>query len=78
MKEMAKGRCPRDGVSIMNELNLLKTINNQFIVNVNYAFQDEQNLYLVLDLMTGGDLKFQMKKRKFDMQATRFLAACLI
>ena len=78
MKEMVKARCPRDGISIMNELNLLKVIRSDFIVNMHYAFQSEENLYLVLDLMLGGDLKYHMEKQKFSMQATRFFIACLI
>ena len=78
MKEMVKGRCPRDGLSIMNELNFLKVIRSDFIVNMQYAFQDEEKLYLVLDLMHGGDLKYHMERQQFGMQATRFFIACLI
>lgn len=31
-----------------------------------YAFQDRENLYLVMDLMPGGDLRYHIsRKRKF-------------
>jgi serine/threonine protein kinase len=38
---------------------------------MNYAFQDRENLYLVMDLLTGGDLRFHIgKKRKFTEDQT--------
>ena len=57
MKEMAKSRC-KDVKSVMNELKLLKNIKSDFIVNMQYAFQYSENLYLVLDHMPGGDLHY--------------------
>ncbi len=36
------------------------------MVNMNYAFQDRENLYLIMDLLTGGDLRFHIGKyRRF-------------
>lgn len=36
-----------------------------------YAFQDRENLYLVTDLLGGGDLRFHIgKKRKFSEEET--------
>jgi serine/threonine kinase 32 len=29
-----------------------------------YAFQDYENLYLVMDLLTGGDLRYHISKLK--------------
>ena len=29
-----------------------------------YAFQDRENLYLVMDLMSGGDLRYHLTKNK--------------
>lgn len=29
-----------------------------------YAFQDYENLYLVMDLLTGGDLRFHVSRNK--------------
>ena len=39
---------------------------------MNYAFQDRDNLYLVTDLLTGGDLRYHIgKKKKFtEVQAS--------
>jgi hypothetical protein len=40
-----------------------------------YAFQDRENLYLVCDLMSGGDLRFHIgkKKRFTEEQTSNFL-----
>ena len=36
-----------------------------------YAFQDRENLYLVMDLMTGGDLRYHLaKNRRFSEEQT--------
>jgi hypothetical protein len=37
--------------SVMNERVLLSQFNSPFIVNMHFAFQDRDTLYLVLDLM---------------------------
>lgn len=38
---------------------------------MNYAFQDRENLYLVCDLMSGGDLRFHIgKKKRFTEEQT--------
>ena len=44
-----------------------------------YAFQDYENLYLVTDLVTGGDLRYHHNKRKkFTEAQTKFFVACCI
>ena len=40
------------------------TLNIRFIVNMQYAFQDRENLYLIMDLLTGGDLRYHVSKNK--------------
>ena len=81
MKEMAKARIitKKSVPSVMNELKLLTIIKSDFIVNVHYAFQDNMNLYLTMDLLLGGDLRFHhARKRRFNMDVTRFFIACLV
>jgi serine/threonine protein kinase len=42
-----------------------------FLVNMHYAFQDRENLYLVIDLMNGGDLRYHFAKfKKFSEEQT--------
>lgn len=67
MKEMAKAKIvhKRSVHSVLNERKLLAQLHHPFLVNMFYAFQDQENLYLALDLLLGGDLRYHMTKRKF-------------
>lgn len=47
--------------NIFRERIILQQINHAFILNMRYAFQDEDFLYLVLDLALGGDMKYNIK-----------------
>lgn len=43
----------------------------RFIINMVQAFQDRENLYLIMDLLTGGDLRFHINRhRKFTEEQT--------
>ncbi|CAG9312365.1 unnamed protein product [Blepharisma stoltei] len=81
MKEMYKFRVvsKRSVYSVMNERKLLSILKHPFIVNMQYAFQDKENLFLAMDLMTGGDLRFHIGKvRRFTEEETRFFVACIV
>ena len=48
---------------------------------MHYAFQDYDNLYLILDLLTGGDLRYQISRHPrqyFSEKQTKFFISCLI
>jgi serine/threonine protein kinase len=66
MKEMSKARIlsKKSVNSVMNERKLLSVLRHSFIVNMHYAFQDRENLYLVMDLMNGGDLRYHLGRNK--------------
>ena len=65
--------------SINTEREFLSKLHNSFIVNMHYAFQDAENLYLVMDLMPGGDLRFHISRHKrFSEEQTRFFICCII
>eukprot|EP00826_Nyctotherus_ovalis_P043354 TRINITY_DN4556_c0_g1_i1.p1 TRINITY_DN4556_c0_g1~~TRINITY_DN4556_c0_g1_i1.p1 ORF type:complete len:229 (-),score=42.01 TRINITY_DN4556_c0_g1_i1:464-1150(-) len=82
----AKVIAKRSERSVLNERSILSKLSYKFIVNIAYAFQDRENLYLVMDLLTGGDLRYHFSKRKrFSESETRnssnnigFFAACII
>jgi serine/threonine protein kinase len=60
MKEMLKARimAKKSVDSVKKELELMQKIKSDFIVNVQWAFADQDHLYLVMDLMEGGDLRY--------------------
>ena len=46
---------------------------------MHYAFQDRDNLYLIMDLLLGGDQRYHIaRRRKFSEEITKFFLACLI
>ncbi len=49
--------------TIINEMKLLSQLKHPFIVNMNYAFQEKESLYLVSDFMVGGDLRYHLNLR---------------
>jgi len=81
LKEMSKTKIidRRSETSIMSERTLLSKLNNPFIVNMYFAFQDYSNLYLVMDLLSGGDLRYHLsKKKKFSEKETKFFISNII
>lgn len=81
MKEMAKSRIvqKKSVNSIMNERKLLSQLKHPFLINMFYAFQDYENVYLVTDLVTGGDLRYHHNRRKlFSEEDTKFFIACCV
>ena len=49
---------------IIQERNILEDVHHPFICAMRYSFQDNVNLYMVLDFMAGGDLRFHLKVNK--------------
>lgn len=81
MKEMMKCRVlsKRSVNSVMNERYLLSYLRHPFLVNMIAAFQDRESMFLVMDLLTGGDLRFHIcKKRRFTEEQTKFVIACIV
>ena len=81
MKEMSKLKIidKKSIASIKNERELLSKIYHPFIINMYYSFQDSDNLYIVMDYLKGGDLRYNMLKNKgFNEEQTKFIAACII
>ena len=65
--------------SVIAERDMLSKIYHPFIVNMHYSFQDSDHLYLVMDILTGGDLRYHFSKNKiFTEEQTKFLICCII
>ncbi|KAH8666705.1 kinase-like domain-containing protein [Xylariales sp. PMI_506] len=61
--------------NIIRERRMLEHVNHPFICNLRYSFQDIEYMYLVVDLMTGGDLRFHISRKTFTEDAVRFWIA---
>lgn len=78
LKQMNKAKIIKKNsvASILNERELLAQLKHPFIINMHYAFQDKCHLYIVTDLIEGGDLRYHMRTRKkFTESEAKFLIA---
>ncbi|KAI8827596.1 kinase-like domain-containing protein [Chytriomyces cf. hyalinus JEL632] len=64
LKYISKQLCieKRAITSIIQERDMLEDINCPFVCNLRYAFQDDEYLFMVIDLKGGGDLRFLIGK----------------
>lgn len=58
--------------NMIRERRMLEHLNHPFLCNLRYSFQDVEYLYIVVDLMTGGDLRFHISRKSFTEEAIRF------
>ncbi|KAJ5785285.1 Serine/threonine-protein kinase 32B [Penicillium pulvis] len=61
--------------NIIRERRMLEHLNHPFLCNLRYSFQDIEYIYIVVDLMNGGDLRFHISRKCFTEEAVRFWAA---
>ncbi|XP_065174193.1 serine/threonine-protein kinase 32B isoform X2 [Atheta coriaria] len=62
MKYMNKQQCiERDALkNVLREVDILTRLEHTFLVNMWFSFQDEEDLFMVTDLLLGGDLRYHM------------------
>ena len=81
LKEMSKVKIidRKSEKSIKNEREFLSKLHHPFIVNMVCSFQDYDNLYLVMDLLTGGDLRYHIcHKKQFNEEQSKFFSSCIL
>ena len=81
LKEMSKVKIidRKSEKSIKNEREFLSKLHHPFMVNMICSFQDYDNLYLVMDLLTGGDLRYHIcHKKQFNEDQSRFFSSCIL
>eukprot|EP01103_Thecamoeba_quadrilineata_P019467 TRINITY_DN789_c1_g1_i5.p1 TRINITY_DN789_c1_g1~~TRINITY_DN789_c1_g1_i5.p1 ORF type:complete len:227 (-),score=25.56 TRINITY_DN789_c1_g1_i5:907-1587(-) len=82
MKQMEKKMIIKDNVvkNIFYEKKLLVTlVNAPFIVHLIYAFQTSEDLCMVVDFMSGGDLRYHLSRiQKFPEDHVRFYASQMV
>ena len=61
--------------SLKNEQNILKEINNDYVVNSYYLFQDKKNYYFVMDYLPGGDVYTLLSKNTLPKKTIQLIVA---
>ena len=65
--------------SILGEKKILSELNHPFIVNMIYSFQDLDYLYLVMELLSGGNLRYHLSiKKVFLENQIKFIIGCIM
>lgn len=80
MKEMAKRQVKHQQSEwvCVNERKVLAKMKSPFVLNLKYSFHNSENMYLIFDMCSGGDLKFHLRNEKmrcFSLERSRFYAA---
>ena len=61
------------------ERNVLSLAQHQFIVGLNFAFQSQSRLYLIMDYAPGGDMGMALaNQRRFTVEVARIYAAEIV
>ena len=65
--------------NILTERSILSYLNHPFFANLHYSFQDTNNLYLVLDFLPGGDLRYHLiRHKRFSETQSKFITSCVL
>lgn len=60
----------------INERKALAAVESNFVINLKYSFHSKDDVFLILDLMTGGDLGFHLHQRgRFPKRECLYYAA---
>ena len=61
--------------SLKNEQNILKEINNDYVVNSYYIFRDKKNYYFVMEYLPGGDVYTLLSKNNLPKKTIQLIVA---
>ncbi|XP_053145091.1 serine/threonine-protein kinase 32A isoform X1 [Hemicordylus capensis] len=80
MKYMNKQKCvERNEVrNVFKELQIMQGLEHPFLVNLWYSFQDEEDMFMVVDLLLGGDLRYHLQQNVRFQEDTVKLFICEI
>ena len=81
MKEMNKAKIyyKKSLQSVANERKFLSIFNYPLLCNMHFAFQNNDYLYIIMDYLSGGDLRYQICKRPFfSEEDIKFVSSCIL
>ncbi|XP_034951922.1 serine/threonine-protein kinase 32A isoform X2 [Chelonus insularis] len=65
MKYMHKTECAMRGAlkNVAREVEIMSKLEHPFLVNLWFSFQDEEDFFMVTDLLLGGDLRYHIQQQ---------------
>uniref|UniRef100_A0A182Y522 Protein kinase domain-containing protein n=1 Tax=Anopheles stephensi TaxID=30069 RepID=A0A182Y522_ANOST len=78
MKYVSRNVCIGRGAlgGVLKEVELLASLEHPFLVNLWFSFQDEEDLFMVCDLLAGGDLRYHLQHQVEFSEAGVSLLVC--
>ncbi|XP_058128134.1 serine/threonine-protein kinase 32A [Anopheles ziemanni] len=78
MKYVSRNVCIGRGAlgGVLKEVELLASLEHPFLVNLWFSFQDEEDLFMVCDLLAGGDLRYHLQHQVEFSEASVELLVC--
>uniref|UniRef100_A0A182QTH8 Protein kinase domain-containing protein n=1 Tax=Anopheles farauti TaxID=69004 RepID=A0A182QTH8_9DIPT len=78
MKYVSRNVCIGRGAlgGVLKEVELLASLEHPFLVNLWFSFQDEEDLFMVCDLLAGGDLRYHLQHQVEFSEAGVGLLVC--
>eukprot|EP01029_Cantina_marsupialis_P005984 TRINITY_DN1650_c0_g1_i1.p1 TRINITY_DN1650_c0_g1~~TRINITY_DN1650_c0_g1_i1.p1 ORF type:complete len:869 (+),score=216.79 TRINITY_DN1650_c0_g1_i1:141-2747(+) len=65
--------------NVLREKEMMFSLKHPFILNIHATLQDEHHLYMVLDLVQGGELySILLRKEVLSLEESRFYTACVV
>ena len=71
----------KQGEGIRAEREFLAMFDHPFIIKLEYAFQDQMNLYMIMEFVNGGELFYHLHKSNrdgFPLETVKFYAAQIV
>ena len=81
MKQVSKVKLVKQNAyeEVLHEQELASKLHHPFLVTMNFSYQDDDYLYMINDLMSGGDLRYwYILHKKFTEKECKFIVACII
>lgn len=81
MKYMNKRKCLENEAiqNVIREIQILSVLDHPFIINLKFSFQDEEDMFMITDLMLGGDLRYHLiQGLTFDDSCIKFYLSQLL
>ena len=81
MKQVSKVKLVKQNAyeEVLHEQELASKLHHPFLVTMNFSYQDDDYLYMINDLMSGGDLRYwYILQKKFTEKECKFIVACII
>jgi len=80
MKYMNKSQCLEKKAikNVVREMSILRHLEHPFLVNLWFSFQDEEDWFMVVDVLLGGDLRYHLQQNVFFGEESIRLFLCEI